>query len=172
MAARHRQAQVVMAAYRAGICVSANLSIGGFDTHGDHDQNHFPRLQELMEGVDFILDEAEKYPETAGNAGVVVGSDFGRTPGYNSGNGKDHWSITSAILAGKGIQGNRVVGASDAGHTPLGVDPNTLAIQETGGSRITPAHVHDALRKLAGIDESELAASFPLTNTESMPLFG
>lgn len=167
-----RQAQVVMAAYRAGICVSANLSIGGFDTHGDHDQNHFPRLQELMEGVDFILDEAEKYPETAGNVVVVVGSDFGRTPGYNSGNGKDHWSITSAILAGKGITGNRVIGATDAGHTPFGVDPDTLEVQETGGRRITPAHLHDSLRRLAGIDESELAARFPLTNAESMPLLG
>ena len=29
-----------------------------------------------------------------------------------------------------------------------------------------------ALRRLAGIDESELAARLPLTNTESLPLFG
>lgn len=167
-----RQAQVVMAAYRAGVCVSANLSIGGFDTHGNHDQNHFPALQELMEGVAFILEEAEKYPETAGNVVVVVGSDFGRTPYYNTGDGKDHWSITSMMLAGKGIAGNRVIGATDPYHSPLGVDPSTLAVQDTGGTRITPAHVHASLRKLAGIEDNEVTAKFPLTNAETMPLFG
>jgi hypothetical protein len=36
-----RQIQVALAAYRAGITVSVNLDIGGFDTHGDHDNQHF-----------------------------------------------------------------------------------------------------------------------------------
>ncbi|MEZ4471615.1 MAG: twin-arginine translocation signal domain-containing protein [bacterium] len=36
-----RQAQVAVAAFRAGIGKAANLSIGGFDTHGNHDDSHF-----------------------------------------------------------------------------------------------------------------------------------
>jgi uncharacterized protein (DUF1501 family) len=167
-----RQAQVAFAAFRAGVCVSANLALGGFDTHGNHDQNHFPRLQELLEGVDFILDEAEKYPETKGNVVVVVGSDFGRTPSYNSGNGKDHWSITSMMLAGKGIPGGKVIGATDDKHSPLGVNPKTLEAQESGGARITPGHVHAALRRLAGVDTSAVAEKFPLSVDQEMPLFG
>lgn len=166
-----RQAQVAIAAYRAGVCVAANLSIGGFDTHGNHDQSHFPRLAELLDGLDYVFTELEKHPETKGNAVVVVGSDFGRTPGYNSGNGKDHWSITSMMLWGKGIEGNRVVGETDDGHNPKKVDPKTLEASDTG-VRITPGHVHRALRRLAGIDENEIAARFPISEPEEMPLFG
>ena len=44
---------------------------------------------------------------------VVVQSEMGRTPNYNAGNGKDHWSIGSALFLGRGIKGNRVVGATD-----------------------------------------------------------
>jgi hypothetical protein len=39
-----RQAQVALAAYRAGICISVNLNTGGFDTHGDHDNQHIARM--------------------------------------------------------------------------------------------------------------------------------
>ncbi|MEM9489177.1 MAG: Tat pathway signal protein, partial [Myxococcota bacterium] len=31
-----RQAQVAVAAYRAGICVAVNMTVDGFDTHGNH----------------------------------------------------------------------------------------------------------------------------------------
>lgn len=107
-----RQAQVAIAAYRAGICVAANLTIGGFDTHGSHDQGHIPRLTEIWEGVDFILTYAEQQG-IAQQVVVVMGSDFGRSPGYNSGQGKDHWSVTSMMMIGDGIAGNRVIGATD-----------------------------------------------------------
>src|SRR5687767_7249961 len=45
------QAQLVCAAYKAGICISAGLETGGFDTHGDHDASHIPNLLELFDGV-------------------------------------------------------------------------------------------------------------------------
>jgi hypothetical protein len=165
-----RQGQVAIAAYRAGICVSANLSIGGFDTHGEHDQNHIPRLSEMFTGVDAIM----TFAEAAGVADkviIVMGSDFGRTPGYNMGNGKDHWNITSMMMMGPGIPGNRVIGKTDARHGPLTIDPNTLQ-ESPSGIRITPAHIHKALRKLGGVDTSEVAAPFPLTEVEEdLPLF-
>ena len=44
---------------------------------------------------------------------VVVQSEMGRTPNYNKGNGKDHWSIGSIMFMGPGIRGNRVIGATD-----------------------------------------------------------
>jgi len=51
---------------------------------GDDDNQHFPRPQSLMEGVDFAWTEAER------------------------GNGKDHWSIRSMLLMGKGIPGKPI----------------------------------------------------------------
>ncbi|MFM7830145.1 MAG: DUF1501 domain-containing protein [Planctomycetaceae bacterium] len=45
---------------------------------------------------------------------VVVMSEFGRTPRMNGGGGRDHWGhVFSAAMAGGGIQGGAVYGASD-----------------------------------------------------------
>lgn len=165
-----RQAQLALAAYRAGICVSANLALGGFDTHGNHDDSHIPRLDQLCDGVDFLLTAAEEQG-IADRVVVIVGSDFGRTPGYNQGNGKDHWNISSMMLAGPGIPGNRVIGVTDERHNPLDLDPVTLEPKE-GGIRIKPGHIHKALRKLAGIADHPLVQRFPLSEEEDLPLFG
>src|SRR5262249_51129733 len=45
---------------------------------------------------------------------VVVMGEFGRTPKINAQAGRDHWgSCSSTILAGGGIHGGQVYGASD-----------------------------------------------------------
>jgi hypothetical protein len=162
-----RQAQVALAAYRAGICISVNLNTGGFDTHGDHDNTHVPSLQRLLEGVDAIYQEAE-LQQVADNIIVVVGSDFGRTPHYNDTNGKDHWSVTSMMLMGKGISGNRVVGATTDEYQPRTIDPGSLAVSDSG-VRIEPQHVHYELRKLAGITENTFATLFPIVPPDELP---
>jgi hypothetical protein len=46
---------------------------------------------------------------------VVAAGEFGRTPRINGQGGRDHWPcVWSALLAGGGIGGGRVLGASDA----------------------------------------------------------
>ena len=46
---------------------------------------------------------------------VVATGEFGRTPKLNSNGGRDHWAgCWTTILAGGGVQGGRVIGASDA----------------------------------------------------------
>lgn len=167
--ALRRQAQIAVAAYKAGICLSANLNLGGFDTHGNHDNSHFARLDELFDGVEFLMDEADRQG-VADRVVVVMGSDFGRTPYYNDNNGKDHWSITSMMFMGPGIEGNTVVGETDDGHRPSNVDPETAEVASSG-VRIKPEHVHRAMRRLAGIDESETVLSYGISG-EDIPLFG
>ncbi len=45
---------------------------------------------------------------------VVAAGEFGRTPRLNSAGGRDHWpSVWSVAMAGGGIRGGQVVGASD-----------------------------------------------------------
>jgi hypothetical protein len=45
---------------------------------------------------------------------VIMMGEFGRTPRFNRNGGRDHWpSCFSVVLAGGGIQGGRVYGASD-----------------------------------------------------------
>jgi hypothetical protein len=163
-----RQAQVVCAAYKAGLTATANLTTGGFDTHSDHDNRQFAALQMLTEGVDFLWEEAERQG-IADKMVVAVGSDFGRTPGYNDGNGKDHWSITSMMLMGAGIRGNRVLGGTTERHRPLTINPNTLALDEAG-IRVKPGHIHRALRKLAEVEGSEASRLFNI-DAEELDLF-
>lgn len=45
---------------------------------------------------------------------VVATGEFGRTPYLNANGGRDHWAgCWSALIAGGGVQGGRVIGASD-----------------------------------------------------------
>ena len=45
---------------------------------------------------------------------VVATGEFGRTPKLNAASGRDHWpGVWSALLAGGGVRGGQVVGASD-----------------------------------------------------------
>lgn len=164
-----RQAQLAIAAYKAGLAVSVNMSQGGFDTHGNHDANHYPRLGTLLEGVDFLVEEAKRQG-VWNKCVVVMGSDFGRTPYYNDGNGKDHWSVTSMMFMGAGIKGNRVIGGTTADFRPLSVNASSLKVDE-GGIRIKPKHIHKALRKLAGIEGGDVARYFPV-DAEDLALFG
>ncbi len=159
------QGEVALAAYKAGIAVSTMLSTGGFDTHGNHDDNHFPRLQTLTEGIDGIMTRAEQLG-IADKVLIAVGSDFGRTPGYNDGNGKDHWPITSQMYLGAGIRGNTVIGASNGRHEAIGLNPDTLTPDETA-ENLRPGNVIASLRKFMGLGESEFSAQFPL---EEQPL--
>jgi uncharacterized protein (DUF1501 family) len=46
---------------------------------------------------------------------VVATGEFGRTPKLNGAGGRDHWpGVWTALLAGGGVRGGQVVGASDA----------------------------------------------------------
>ncbi|MFY0541067.1 DUF1501 domain-containing protein [Nannocystis pusilla] len=155
-----RQIQVALAAFRAGITISINLDIGGFDTHGNHDESHIPRLVQILDGLDFLWSESEAQG-IGDNFVVLCGSDFGRTPGYNDTNGKDHWAITSLMMMGKGIGGDKVIGGSDERHNAYNWDPKTLK-QSESGIHIEPRHVHASLRRLAGIDSHDLMKQYPI----------
>ena len=161
-----------MAGYKAGLTVSVNIQQGGFDTHGNHDGAHIPRLSELLKGV-LLLQEEAKNQGIADRVVFVIGSDFGRTPGYNGGNGKDHWSVSSMMFMGAGIKGGRVIGETTSGHDAKKVDPTTLKV-DSSGIAITYGHINKALRKLAGIEKSELVQQYyPLDSTlEDLNLFG
>lgn len=170
-----RKCQLIMAAYKAGIAVSANLSMGGFDTHSNHDNDHRAAMNALLRVVNFLWAEAARQG-VDDKLVVLLSSDFGRTPGYNGNAGKDHWSISSMIALGHGVPGDRVVGLTSEGHIPIPLDPATLtqaAEVEAEGVRIQPLHVHRAMRGLLGVTGSDLDRAFPLgTDEDDLPIFG
>ena len=159
--------QLAGAAYKAGLAVACSLDSGaGWDHHGNVDAsvaNSLGALFDVDRGFPAALNVIKDL-EIDSKTMVTITSDFGRTPGYNDGNGKDHWPVTSMIITGA-IDGkpikSGVKGGSTDGHEPLTVDSATGVVG--GDLTIRPAHVNNAMRRLAGILESDAAKMAPTT---------
>jgi len=98
----------------AGVrCVTVEHS--NWDTH---DNNFSVLKKDLLPPLDAALPtllsdlmDRGMYSKTL----VVVTGEFGRTPRINKNAGRDHWGPSfTLLLAGGGVQGGRVIGASDA----------------------------------------------------------
>lgn len=167
----NQAAQLALIAYQSGLSVSCQLGLSGFDTHQDHDDDHFNSMQELTDLVTYIFDTAEA-GGFADKIVITMGSDFGRKPFYNAGGGKDHWPIGSAMFIQQGAAwGNRVVGATDELHNALKINPSTLQVDSSSaGVGLEPKHLQQAIRELAGVDQSAAALQFPL-GAEDVDLF-
>ena len=166
-----RQAQLTVLAFKTGVAVSADLWLGGFDTHANHDPEHEWLLGNLTRSVDYLWEYAEEHG-VADRMVVVIGSDFGRTNFYNAQDGKDHWPIGSYVVMEKNQSWtNRAVGETDALHFAYRINPRTLRRDDTRGTIIYPKHVHKALRRYFGIERSPGARRFPFNNTEDFTFF-
>ena len=167
-----RQAQLTVLAFKAGVAVSADLYLGGFDTHDAHDLEQGGLLANLTDSVDYLWDQAE-LQGVADRMVVVMGSDFGRTNKYNADAGKDHWPIGSFIVMEKNQSWtNRVIGETDELHFARKVNPTTLQRDDAAGTLIYPKHIHKALRQYLGIGNSAESRLFPFSNAETLPFFG
>jgi uncharacterized protein (DUF1501 family) len=96
----------------AGVrCVSVSFS--DFDTHADN----FRRMRQLLPIVDHALHALVTDLDERGllrDVAVVVWGEFGRTPRVNKSAGRDHWpEVSPALLAGGGLKGGQVIGATD-----------------------------------------------------------
>ena len=159
---------------QAGVpIVQANMGhMNNWDTHVENCQQLRTRLlPPFDQGVSAFLDDLERHGLLEETLVVMVG-EFGRTPkiGQSSTNdasqrtGRDHWAgVFSAVFAGGGVRGGRVIGKSDKiaaypatrGYFPadlgatiyhaLGVDPASQVRDQLGrplelnrGELITP----------------------------------
>ena len=166
-----RQAQLTVLAFKTGVAVSADLYLGGFDTHTNHDPLHEWLLGNLTSSIDYLWDYAEEHG-VANRMVLVLGSDFGRTNFYNSVDGKDHWPIGSYVIMEKNRSWTgRAVGETDGLHFAYKMSPTTLRRDDTYGTIIYPKHVHKALRRYLGVQYSTGARRFPFNNTEDFLFF-
>jgi hypothetical protein len=87
---------------------------GGWDMH----DRYFQIMQDrhgwmLDRALSALLDDLDARGLLESTLVVAVG-EFGRTPKVNDRAGRDHWNnCYSALLAGGGVQGGRVIGSSD-----------------------------------------------------------
>ncbi len=167
-----QQIEIALASFKAGVCVSANLTIGQFDSHANNDPDQMKLIPEFLAGIAYLMRRAEEL-KIRDQLVVIAQSEMGRTPSYNNGNGKDHWSIGSIMFLGRGIKGNRVIGATDEKQFQISVDPKTLVCDKKKGVRIRPEHIHTALREFANIADHAYSKRFSLgvTQDENLKFF-
>lgn len=118
------------------------INRGGFDNHG----NIFPAMRAhgaIMDpAIASLIDDLRANGKLARTM-VVVLSEFGRTPRINENAGRDHHArVFSALLAGGGLKGGSIVGASDED----GMEPIERPVQV--------ADIHATICHALGIDFS------------------
>ena len=163
--------QTSLLAFKAGVAASAECAAGGdWDTHTGGEWSQLSNITALNNGLLYLWELAESLG-IANDLIVLVSSDFGRTPYYNSFGGKDHWPINSyLIMANDPIWGGRVVGHTDEAQNASKISPSTLKVSSTG-SIIYPKHVHHALHHYLGIDDYARSVGYDFKNTELYDFF-
>ena len=116
----------------------------GWDTHAKNFQALQGELLPMLDqGLSALLDDLEQRG-LLGQTLVVVMGEFGRTPRINKDAGRDHWGLCqSVLLAGGGIKGGQVHGASDK----IGAYPATTPVD--------PTDVHATLYHCLGLDPAQ-----------------
>jgi uncharacterized protein (DUF1501 family) len=119
----------------------ATVSFGGWDTHQDNwNAMKTRQLPPLDAGLSALFTNLEARGLLESTSVFVTG-EFGRTPKINQRVGRDHWPRAMfCLLAGGGMKGGQVIGASDAN----GMGPAADAI--------TPDMVAASFYRSLGID--------------------
>ncbi|MFT5498316.1 MAG: hypothetical protein ACI9TH_003727 [Kiritimatiellia bacterium] len=116
----------------------------GWDTHGNNHNRHVSLMRDVDQGCAALLADLKSRGMLEDTL-VIWGGEFGRTPTTEGNNGRDHSPYGFSMwLAGGGVQGGQVIGATDE----LGF----RAVED-------PLHAHDlhaTLLKLLGIDHEAL----------------
>lgn len=116
----------------------------GQDANWDSHQTIFPRHRQLIppadEGFSALVEDLEARGLLDSTLVVAMG-EFGRTPKINGSAGRDHWpDCYTVVLAGGGVRGGAVYGASDK----IGAYPDR--------DPVTPADLTATILSRFGID--------------------
>jgi hypothetical protein len=98
------------------VCVVSGGGPGNmqWDAHGDIEENHLRKAAETDQPVAALLRDLKRRGMLDDTL-VLWGGEFGRSPDAQSGTGRDHHNLGFSMwMAGGGIRGGQVVGATDA----------------------------------------------------------
>ncbi|HYX36116.1 MAG TPA: DUF1501 domain-containing protein [Oligoflexus sp.] len=131
----------------SGLSPYVTLSIDGFDTHSNHFAQHVPIMRLVAAQIAILINDLRSTEDSLqpgsslmDNTTILISSEFVRTPGLNAGSGTDHWPSASAVLLGKGVQDNTVIGRTDDNAQALGW-LNGAPVARTTDTQITPEHL-------------------------------
>ncbi|MCG8673426.1 MAG: DUF1501 domain-containing protein, partial [Pseudomonadales bacterium] len=104
-----------------------NVGYESWDDHGNIYLGHRNKMRPLDSALAALLDDLSLTPGVEEGRSlldetlIIVAGEFGRTPGpLNGDKGRDHYGAAFAgLVAGGGIQGGRLIGATDEGGTQI-----------------------------------------------------
>jgi uncharacterized protein (DUF1501 family) len=96
---------------------------------------------------------------------MVVFSEFARTPLISGRGGRDHHLASSCLVAGPGIKGNVVIGATKEPNMGVSkidvVTGKTVAEDDDSGVIVRPADVHATLLESMGLSHDHISNQSP-----------
>ncbi len=139
----------------------------GLDDHFDLGETHASTQAEGFQALGLLIKylKSKEYG-TSGKSywaftSLMCFSEFGRTPLVNVRDGRDHHLTGSCLVAGPGIKGGTVLGAtSEAGMGILKWNLETGA-QDPSGKVIRPPDIHASLLRSMSLDYSHLSNQSP-----------
>ena len=106
--------------------ILVTINYGGWDTHKDHFPSMRRKLPELDNGMATLISDLSDRGLLDTTLVVVMG-EFGRTPLAQGANGRDHHPQAFSVwLAGGGVRGGQVYGATDEFGRRAEVHPTTV----------------------------------------------
>lgn len=136
--------------------------VGGWDSHSDLKGGHegcAARSDRPVAGLLADLKQRGLLDSTL----VVWGGEFGRTPGAEGGNGRDHSPGGFTVwLAGGGVKGGQIIGETDpVGYTAIDrpIHPNSLhatILHALGVEQTAISYVHNGREEIPTFVESDV----------------
>jgi Protein of unknown function (DUF1501) len=138
------------------------LTVGGWDMHvdiyGAAQNKNGNNIYSLGNAFDNAVSTLINDLSAAGlldSTMIVALGEFGRTPTFTAALGRDHYPTQFAFFAGGGVQGGRVIGATDA---------QGASITDTGWSQkrpVNPEDIEATIYSALGIDWTTICYNDP-----------
>ncbi|MDP3232437.1 MAG: DUF1501 domain-containing protein [Myxococcales bacterium] len=164
------RAAVAAQALASGVSQVVSVTLGeDLDDHFDWSTQQPASLRTGFDALGRLIAylKTKQAPGTAKNmwqcTNLMVFSEFSRTPMINTREGRDHHLVSSCLVAGPGIRGNTVFGAST--NTGMGVTKWNFAngaLNAASGNVIRPPDVHATLLKSMGLSFGHISNQSPV----------
>ncbi len=162
--------QVAIAAQALTKNISQVVSIqvaSGLDTHDDDWESlHAPKLiagfDALADLISFLKAKTDPNGQPYWDRTVLMCfSEFARTPDINVRGGRDHHLANACLVAGMGIRGNTVIGATSTDTYASSTVNLSTGEVDLGGAPVRPADIHATVLQAMGLSYDHISNQSP-----------
>ncbi|WP_141732777.1 DUF1501 domain-containing protein [Oligoflexus tunisiensis] len=146
---------------RTGLSPYVTVLLKGFDTHNQELNSQKPRQLDFARALAALVQDLRQTPDPArpdrslaDTTTLLIGSEFVRTPRFNGADGTDHWKSASAILMGKGVRDNVIIGQTNAKAEAMGWE-NQKPVPRTDLNALTHEAIAGAILLRMGLPDAQ-----------------